>query len=87
MIRSSNGLWHQRARLVPSLAAAQPSSTPRKLSGSAMSAVQPSSTVWCSPACERFRYSPHSKVTISASTPTSAQSAWISSAMRLAFGL
>ena len=34
-----------------------------------------------------LRYSPHSIETISASTPIAAKSAWISSAMRRAFGL
>src|SRR5947199_2445053 len=68
-------------------AESQPSKVCRKLSGSPLSPVQPSMPIWCSPACRRLRYSPHSNDLISALTPILARSACISSAIRLAFGL
>src|SRR5471032_129400 len=83
-----NGSKQNLATLLPLfLTASQPSSVFRKLSGSPLSPVQPSMPIWCSPACKRLRYSPHSKLLISALMPTLAKSACISSAMRLALGL
>ncbi|MOA49861.1 hypothetical protein D3C78_1728000 [compost metagenome] len=59
-----------------------------KLSGSPLSPVQPRMTEPSRfTSVDFLRYSPHSKETISALTPTFAKSDWISSAVRRAFGM
>src|SRR5205814_7290440 len=87
MIKSSNGLLHQRALLPPPFTAEHPSSGTKKLSGSPLSPDQPNIIACCSPVLLRLRYSPHSKVMSLVFTPTFSQSDWMSSAMRLPSGL
>src|SRR5205807_9695651 len=87
MIRSSNGLLHQRALLPPPFTASHPSSGTKKLSGSPLSPDQPNIITCCSPVLLRLRYSAHSYVSSLVRTPTFSQSACTSSAMRLPSGL